>query len=213
MKRIFLILVLVCVSCFDDDSTLIESDNTAHISSKLTKSIKTIALHDASYDDIIDNSFCFSLEFPYEVLVNSELKTINSVQDIETLEENSTIEIVYPVSAVFFNYEKHQINSTTDFGIIANACENNFDIDSHSCLDFQYPVAVKVYNPAGNSFHTTNLDHDQDMYIFFDNLHDTDIYEIEYPILLSDHTTGTSKSISSNAGFENIYANTIGDCQ
>jgi hypothetical protein len=213
MRRILLILILTLASCYDDDSTLIESENTAHISSRLTRSIKSISLHDASFDDFIDNSSCLSLEFPYQVFENSVLKTINNIQDIELLDENSNIEIVYPVTAVSYNYEKHQINSIADHNTIVSACESSFTLNAHKCLDFQYPVSIKLYNRVGNSFQSINLDHDQDMYVFFDNLQDTDIYEIEYPIALSDHTSGTSKTISSNLGFDTLFNETLRDCQ
>jgi len=213
MKRILLILVLALVSCYDDDSIVIVSDNTAHISAKLTNSMKSIALHDASFDDIIDNSSCFSLEFPYQVVVNAELKTINSKADLETLHENDEIEIVYPVSAVLFNYDKHQITSISGYEAVANACEQNFNLSPHRCLDFEYPVTIKMYNQVGSSFQSMNMDHDQDLYTFLDNLHETDIYEIDYPIILNDHTTGTSKSISSNADFDTIFSNTPENCQ
>ena len=213
MKRILLILVLAAVSCYDDDSTFIESNDTAHNTSKLTTNIKSISLHDASYDDIIDNSSCFSLEFPYQVSVNSEIRTINSVEDINAIDENDELEIIYPVSAVFYNYEKHQITSSAEFDLIANTCEEDFDITAHSCLDIQYPVAVKMFNQVGNDFHTMNVGHDQALFTLMDNLHDTDVYEIDYPILLNDHSTGTVESINSNLEFETIFDSTSVDCQ
>lgn len=213
MKRIFLILILALVSCYDDDSTLVIADNTAHISSKLTNNLKSISLHDASYDDIVDNSSCFSLEFPYEITVNAELRTIDSIEDLELLHEDDAIEIVYPVSAVLYNYEKHQITTNAEYGAFVNACENTFSLDPHKCLDFQYPVRVKMYNRVGNSFQTMVLDHDQDMYVFFDNLQENDIYEIEYPIELNDHTTGTTKAVSSNNEFDALFTDTHGNCQ
>ena len=213
MKRILFILIFAFVGCYDDDSTLIASDNTAHISSKLTNSIKSITLHDASFDDIVDKSSCISLEFPYQVLVNTELQTINSIEDIETLHEADTIEIVYPVSAVLYNYEKHQITSFSEYDVVVNACEENFDLSPHRCLDIEYPIIVKMYNQVGNNFQTMDLNHDQDMYVFLDNLHDTDIYELEYPIIVNDHTTGSSVVISSNVDFDNIFSDTQVGCQ
>ena len=213
MKRILVLLVLVLAGCYDDDSTRIESDNTAHVSSELTTFMKSISLHNASYDDVVDNSSCFSIEFPYQVTVNNELRTISHINDLNTIYESDDVEIIYPVSAVFYNYDKHQMTSAEEYDITLDACEENFNISSHSCLDFQYPIIIKMFNQVGNDFHSMQLDHDQDIYTFLDNLHETDVYEIEYPIIMLDHTTGNSESITSNLQFETLFESTMQECQ
>ena len=87
MNRLYLIVLFILVSCYDDDSQVVESVDTAHRSSELTTMIKSMSLHNASYDDHIDNTSCFSLVFPYQINVNSTSTTITSIQDLSELSE------------------------------------------------------------------------------------------------------------------------------
>lgn len=201
------------MGCYEDDSQILESENTSHRSSELTTFIKSISLHNAAYDDVVDGSTCFSIVFPYQLSVNGTIKTISSIEELDDLHSDDNIEIVYPVSAVFYNYDRHQMASDSDMTIVKETCESDFNLDSNACLDFQFPLTVKMYNRVGNDFHTIQLNSNEDIYTHFDNIHDTDVYEIEYPILLSDTHLNTTIYVNSNSEFESIFHNTLEDCQ
>ncbi len=212
-KYLFYILVLFLVSCYSEDESLTDlSENTTHRTSELTSLLKSVAAHDASFDDIIDNNSCFSLSFPYQVEVNSELRTINTVQDITELNSEDNIEIVYPVNSIFFNFEEHQINSNTGFNLIKNTCDQNFNIQANPCLDFQYPITFKEFNDLTRSFDTFQFNSDKDVFIHLENLHDNDVFEIDYPIFLSNSTSNSIR-IDSNAEFISAFNLSLQDCQ
>lgn len=213
MRKIFYLLVFVLVSCYEDDSQRVESADTSHKTSELTTFIKSITLHNAAYDDVIDGSSCFSLVFPYQLLVNNNIRTISSIQELDNLHSDDQIEIIYPVSAVFFNYNRHQMTSESDFDVVRNTCEADFDISSNPCLDFQFPISVKMFNQVGSDFHTIELSSNEDIYTHFDNLHDTDVYELDYPILLTDSHSSVTLSINSNLEFENLFHSTLEGCE
>lgn len=211
-KYIYYILLIALVGCYNDDETdTLQSENSAHRTSELTNLLKAVSAHDASFDNIIDNNSCLSLTFPYQIQVNSELRTINSVEDISTLNQEDDIEIVFPVGSIFFNFETHNINSTTEFNLIKNTCNQSFTIQPNPCLDFQYPVTFKEFNDLTSRFDTFHLNSDKEVFQHLENLHDNDIFEIEYPIFLSDSNANTIR-INSNAEFISAFNLSIGDC-
>ena len=213
MKKIFYLIAIILIGCYEDDTQRLESENTSHRSSDITTYIRSMSLHNAAYDDVVDGSTCFSIEFPYELSVNDNIRTISSIQELDELHSEDDIQIIYPVSAVFFNYDRHQMSSESDLNFVKQTCESDFNINSNACLDFQFPLTVKMYNRVGNDFHTIHLHSNEDIYKHFDNLHDTDVYELDYPILLSDTHLNTTISINSNLEFESLFHNTLEDCE
>lgn len=212
MKKIlFTIIILSFISCYEDDTRTIQSEQTSHRTSVLSLYIKSISSHHATFDDRIDDSSCFSLEFPYQLYVNSELRTITSIQDISEINEDDDVEIVYPVNTNFYNYEEHQANNESEFNLIKNTCDENFDIIPNPCLDFQFPITLKEFNDFTESFETYQLDNDKQVYLHFENLHDNDVYEIEYPIFLKDSLSNSIR-INSNADFINAFSQFFREC-
>ena len=213
MKKVFyILLLLILTSCFDDDSEIIESDNTASRSSEMTTLMKSVSLHNASFDDHIDKSSCFSLVFPYQLKINSVTTTINSVEDISDLNIDDDIEIVYPVTAVFFDYDQNKMTSLIDHNNMIEFCEKDFNIEPNSCMDIQYPITVKTFNELNGNFETSHFNSDKEVFLFLDNLHDTDVYEIEYPIILHDSDLN-SHIIDSNIEFESLLNSTPTNCE
>jgi hypothetical protein len=211
-KNFYLIFILVlAIGCYNDDNEIVITENTSHNNSALTTMLKSIAQHNASFDNKVDNSSCFSLDFPYQLYVNSELRNISSVSDLANIEENDDIDIVFPVSTNFYNYEVHQAINQTEFNLVQNACNENFNITPNYCLDIQFPITIKEFNDLTESFETYQLNNDKDVYLHFDNLHDNDVYEIEYPIFFVD-TNSNSIRIDNNSDFEIAYSTSLQSC-
>ena len=212
MNRFYFLILFILVSCYDDDSQVVESDDTAHRSSELTTMIKSMSLHNASFDDHIDNTSCFSLVFPYQINVNSNTTTITSIQDLSELSNDDEIEIIYPVTSVFFNYEEHQIISPAELDTVKNLCDQNFNIQSNNCFDFVFPLTVKRFNELNGNFETFHLDNDKEVFTHFDNLHDTHVYQLNYPINLTDANADTLV-INSNEAFKATIDQSTSNCQ
>jgi len=206
MKKFYYILLLITVGCYSDDSEIITSENVAHNTSELTLLLKSISSHNAAFDDRIDNTNCFSIIFPYQIQVNSELRTINSIEDISLVSSDDDIEIVYPISSVFYNYEEHQAINQTEFNLIKNTCNVDFNIEANHCLDIQFPITVKEFNDLTESFDSYQFNNDKEAYLHLDNLHDNDVYEINYPIFLRDFNSDLIRVDSSQEFIETINA-------
>ena len=213
MNKIFYILLLsILISCFDDDSQVIESADVAHRSSELTTFIKSMSLHNSNFDDKIDKTSCFSLVFPYQLHVNANPTTINSAEDISDFSEEDDIEIIYPVETVFYNYDQHQVTNSSEFNLVKNLCQQDFNLIPNTCLDFEFPITLKKYNELTGSFDTFHFYSDKEIFRHFDNLHDQDIYEIEYPIILKNVNSNNLR-INSNLEFIEAFNFSLQTCE
>lgn len=200
------------MGCYEDDSQVIESRDALHRSSVLTPLIKSITLHNANFDDHIDNTSCFSLVFPYEVNINSNRRTISSIQDLNSIDENDQVQILFPVSIVFFDYTQHKVNTASELRLLTNSCEEKFDIEHNPCLNFDFPIVIKEFNELDGTFETLNLISNEELFQYVDNLHDSDVYEIDYPILLLD-SNSDGHVINSNSEFEEAFEASLTGCQ
>lgn len=200
------------MGCYQDDSQTVKSEDASHRFSELSFLIKSMSSHHASFDDRIDGSSCFSIAFPYEVYVNSNLKTISSVADVLEINEDDNIELVYPVNTNFYNYEEHQASNQTDFNSIKNTCDNDFDIIPNSCLDFQFPITVREFNDLTETFETFQLGTNREVYQHFESLHDNDVYEIDYPIFLFD-SNSEAIPVESNDEFIEAFNMSSTNCE
>lgn len=200
------------MGCYEDDSQVIESRDALHRSSVLTPLIKSITLHNANFDDHIDNTSCFSLVFPYEVNINSNRRTISSIQDLNSIDENDQVQILFPISIVFFDYTQHKVNTTSELSLLTNSCEEKFDIEHNPCLNFDFPIVIKEFNELDGTFETLNLISNEELFQYVDNLHDSDVYEIDYPISLLDSNSG-GHVINSNSEFEEAFEASLTGCQ
>jgi hypothetical protein len=183
---IFLLLPILIVSCYQDDAPLVEDESTLLHSSDLSFKLKSITSHNASFDDLVDNAFCFSLIFPYELSVNDQLRVFNSAQDLTPLREEDSIEIVFPISIVFSDYSIYQVNSTPEFNALMNQCDDFQSIIAFNCYSIEFPLTLKDFNDINSSFQTHHFFNKKDIFLYLENLHDSDVYEIDYPISLID---------------------------
>ncbi len=181
---IFLLLPILMVSCYEDDAPLVEDENFLHHSSDLSSKLQSITSHNASFDDLIDNAFCFSLIFPYELTVNDQLRVFNSKQDLSPLREDDAIEIVFPVSIVFSYYSIQEVNSTSELNTLINQCDDFQSLTAFNCYSIEFPLTIKDFNDVNSSFQTHHFFNNKIIFLYLENLYDSDVYDIDYPILL-----------------------------
>jgi len=209
---LFLISVVLLFSCYDDDTELIESIDATHRSSELTGLIKSMTLHNASFDDHIDNTSCYSLVFPYDLNVNSVTKRITSIQDVNSINENDQTEILYPVDVVFFDYSQFEVNSRTELSVVTNSCEEDFTIEHNPCLNFEYPITINEFNEMNSTFEAITIDSNKKAFEYLSTLHDSDVYEIDYPVTLLDSNVEPN-IVNSNAEFIDAFISSVNSCQ
>lgn len=166
--------------------------------------INAIALHDGSYDDLIDNANCFSINFPYQIISEDTVKTINNITDLSFIQEGDDITLVFPVRITFANHQQTNLSNYQEMAVLQDNCEtglmeNNFI----SCVDFEYPITIAVFDPISSNFSTIVFDHDRKTFQTIHEFKDNTLASIQYPIFLSLENS-TQISVGSDGDLKSI---------
>ncbi len=196
-KNLLLVFLFISfASCFEKDIEIIdtEEENTLHKNSALSVLMSSVTSHNASFDDLIDGSDCFSLIFPYNLLVNGEQITITSINDINLIHDEDEIEILFPVSIAFVDYDIRVLQNVAQFNTVFASCQNgelfNFHID---CAEFVFPFSYAKYNTITRNFDLVNMTSREQAFQFLANLKEDEIFVVNYPLNIilynNDHYT------------------------
>ena len=180
-----IISCLFFTSCYDNETIIIDESEEANlrVNDELTTLMKSVTSHDASFDDFIDGAHCFSINFPYDVVVDDEVIHINSNTDIIELSElDDEIKIVFPISISLTNFEKHNITSNSELEELRQMCADGLFYDDHiSCADFIFPLKMAIYDTNSRRFNQLELNSNKEAFLFLNNLDQHSIYQIVYP--------------------------------
>ena len=75
--------------------------------------MQSTVTNDGSVDDIMDDADCFSVDLPVTVLVNDLSITINTLSDLQLIEDiynefdtdEDSLEFSFPITIILYNYE------------------------------------------------------------------------------------------------------------
>jgi hypothetical protein len=67
-----------------------------------------------------------------------------------------------------------------------NQCDDFQSIIAFNCYSIEFPLTLKDFNDINSSFQTHHFFNKKDIFLYLENLHDSDVYEIDYPISLID---------------------------
>lgn len=205
---IVLCVFLAFTSCRTEDDLSIDPpvEEAIAANSAVANLMSNVVSNDGSYDNIIDNASCLSIQFPVTVTVNGITIQINDTDDLDAIEDifdefdddDDNIVISYPITIVFSDFSSIEINSDDELEDFADDCfDDDFDDDDIECIDFQYPITASAFDENNDLILTITINDDHDMYDFIDDLDDYDAVTINFPItvLLADGTTQTINNI------------------
>ncbi|NNC62250.1 MAG: hypothetical protein HKO11_07920 [Eudoraea sp.] len=222
LLTVLMFVPLLLTSCREEESVLIEGpqDEVLKANSVVANLMQRTAMNDGSDDNIVDQANCFSLEFPFTVVVNGMEITVNSEEDLDTVEDildefdddDDTIEIEFPITIILNDFSEVAINSVEEFENYADDCqgENEFD-DDIECVDIAYPITVSVFDTNNELIDTITISSDEDLYFFLEELDEDLIVNVEFPItlVLSD---GTEVSVANLDQLEDVIDDAKDDC-
>lgn len=190
MKKYFKWLLIIVISvvissCYDNEIIIIDEseENNLRVDDDLTTLMKSVTSHNASFDDLIDNCHCFSVNFPYQVIVEQQVIDINTEEDLNIfVNVDDEIEFVYPISISLTNFEVHNISSSIELNQLKEMCYDGLFYEDHiDCANFIYPLRLAVYDPKSRRFDKIELNSNKETFLFLDGLDNDAVFEIEYP--------------------------------
>lgn len=222
LSAITVCLAILLSSCRSEENELIESpqDETLEANSRVANLLQRTAQNDGSEDNIIDNASCFDIDLPVTVNVNGLEIIVDSEDDLELIEDifdefdddEDELEIFFPITIVLADFTEVTIEDIDQLEDFAEACgdENEYD-DDLECADIQYPISASIFDTNNELIGTLEINDDEELYLFIDDLEDTQIVTIGFPIIvvLSD---GTEVEAANLDQLEEILDDAEDDC-
>ncbi len=215
------VLSLVFFSCQSEiTDEQYSTKETITKTTPLTTYVERIVMQKTAQDNIIDQTDCFMVKFPYVVTVNAVDITINSAADITLVENNialSTIDtdvvsIHFPITVIFNDYNEKTIDSLSDYTDLLHDCdEKSDDLSQINCLNFNYPILINRYDSNNQIASSLTIKDNRALYYFVNNLEDNQFIAIVYPITITS-SNGNQVIITDNSQFENRIKEALDNC-
>lgn len=222
LKKIILVLLFVLLySCQKEESTIVQdTNNSLTANAPLYDLVARIAQNRTSQDNIIDNSSCFSVQLPVEVIVNGQLIAVNSTADYQLVQDaidafttdDDIVSFVFPITVQFQDFQTLTIVDEDAFDDLLDDCEEDEnEFNEIDCLDINYPIVINTFDSVNQIANTITIQNDTDLYLFFENIEDTIYVSINYPISIID-ANGQNVVINSNEALESAIEEAIEVC-
>ncbi len=206
---IAILLAFLTISCQKESLVLDEtpSENDLVENVVLNKTVLSVAAHDGSFDDIIDDAGCFSVKFPYSIWYQGELLEILSINDLLVIEPNNSISYQFPISITFSNYIEVQISSENELTAAQASCASNqLFQESIRCLDFVYPIKIALYDIDTATFKTIIINHDRENFQSVSTLIAEQKASLNFPMSIRNHEGMLSQVTSVNELLDLVFA-------
>ncbi len=183
----------------DEQETIAASSNTATL-------IENTVTQDGSFDNIVDSASCFAVNFPYTVEVNGIEITIDSKEDLHTIEEifdefdtdEDILDILFPITITFGDFSELVIENFEQLRELADQCTEGGDDDDIECIDFVYPITLFTFDVDEQLTGEVSVSSDKELRRFFAGLEDDELVSVQFPITLKKFD-GSEIVLDSNA--------------
>lgn len=186
----------------------------------LTTYVERIVMKKTAQDNIIDQTDCFMVKFPYTVTVNAVDITINSAADIALVENNialssidaDVVSIHFPITVIFNDYNENTIDSPSDYADLLHDCdEKSDDLSQINCLNFNYPISINRYDSNNQIVSSLSIKDNQALYNFVNNLEDNQFIAVGYPITVTN-SNGNQITVTNNSQLEDLIKDALDNC-
>ena len=215
---------ITLLTCQDEIVEISETNEESVIipNSTFVSSMQSTVTNDGSVDDIMDDADCFSVDLPVTVLVNDFSITINTLSDLQLIEDiynefdtdEDSLEFSFPITIILYNYENIVIQNQTELVAFTADCDN-LVTDLNQCIDFRYPISFSIYNTEFQITETIFFENDETLYYFLDSIQETTeenvLASLNFPVTMV-YTDGSIIDVFTNQELENVINEVGNDC-
>lgn len=203
MKTLFKLLsitffaLLLFTSCQDEvfEETPINEEELLVANSELANLVQSTAARNGSVDNILDNANCLSINLPVTVIVNDITITINTLEDLELVEDifnefendDDVLDLLFPITIVLNDHTEIVINNQDELDVFVEQCTDDSD-DDIECIDFQYPISFSIYNTSFQIIETVVIANDRELHEFLERVENSDsgalLVSLNFPVTM-----------------------------
>ena len=216
--KFVLILSLFALFSFNScqDEVIEETQNqeeTIIPESAVANLMRATAANNGALDDPLDTADCFSVNLPVTIIVNDITITINSLEDLEIIEDlynefdddEDFLEFFFPITIILNDYSHFVIENEEQLESFIEDCVGNTH-DVIECADFVYPISFSIYNSAFQIIDTVVIQDDEELYNFLEGLEGSPadgaiLASLNFPVSLV-YDNGSTIEVNSNQELE-----------
>jgi len=218
---LLLAIFLLFSACRTEDEEIITPSEQQLLTanSNAADLITRVSTNDGSNDNILDNANCLSIQLPVTVVIDNLEIIINSEEDFDTIEDIfdefgddiDELDFIFPITIILSDFTEIVINDQSELETLIEECsgENETDEDIE-CIDFQYPITYSIFDQNNELIDTVTIANDEEHYEFIENLDDTDIVSINFPLTLV-LSNGNTVTITNILELEEVIEDAIDD--
>lgn len=214
------LLALVVTSCQSEGDTVIQdTTNNFTKTSPISSLISRVSQYETTTDNVLDGTSNCSIKLPAHVTVNGQYVYVTSAagyQEVQNIKNQSNMDddkvhFSFPVTMIYPNYYEHMVSNETDFNTIMAGYGDDGPYHEVSCLNFNFPISINIYNTNNQVASTTTITGDSQFYNFIHNLNEAQIVGIVFPIVVTD-SNSQQVTIHNNDELEDAINTAVGAC-
>lgn len=211
---------MLLFSCQDEtETTTIDSQNSFSKSAPISALIKRVAQYETTADNVLDGTSNCSIKLPVHVTVNNQYVYVDSEADYQTVRniknqsstDDDIIHFGFPITIVYPNFYEHVVATQTQLESIFAGYGNDSSYRDISCIDFNYPISINVYNSNNQVASSVTIQSDNQLYNYINNLANGVIVGFVFPLIMTN-SSNINTTITSNSQLESAIENAIDDC-
>jgi hypothetical protein len=224
MKKFLFVLIallsLMFFSCQKEESNTVQNLTESFTKgSPLSSLLARVSQNPTFFDNSIDGTSLFSVKLPVAIVVNNHHITIASKTDFnlippilsESSHDDDKINFVFPITIIYRNFQQVVVNNSAQLDAIKAGYIENQDFHEIDCIDFNYPIAAKIYNSNTQIASSKTFQNDSQLFNFIEGIQNSDIISIVYPLTMTK-TNSQMVTVNNNTGLNTAIENVINDC-
>lgn len=219
MKNLLIVVILslISFSCEKEELTVsTPPEDNLVINLNLRNKLSRITQYETSVDNIIDNTNCFAVNFPYTITVNNQTLTLEDESDYQTVkniidEDDSDSDIVsfsFPITVTYYDYSVQTFANIQELNTAIAGCVSSQEL---ACMQFNYPLGIKTYDSQNILGETFSIASKKGLFELLKELDNYDAVTFNYPLLFTTPNNATV-TLTNNQELDTTINNFISDC-
>ncbi len=227
--RLILLSLFALISFYSCQTEVLEEtqnqEETINAGSAVARLMRSTAANNGTLDNIMDGTDCFSVNLPVTIIANGITITIDSLEDLELLQEifdefqddEDVLEFFFPITIVLNDHTDITIQNHEELQAFIEECTEDDVDDVIECVDFVYPISFSIYNSAFQIIDTVVIENDEALYDFLEELEENPaggaiIASLNYPVTLI-YSDGSTIEVNSNQELQAAINAADGFCE
>lgn len=213
-------MLISIIGCQKEEETIIQDDTqTFTSSSALSGLLLRTSQFPTAFDNVLDNSSCFSVQLPVTVIVNNQQIVVSNQLDYQLVQnainqfsnDDDIVNFVYPITIVYQNFQTQILQNSNDLDDVLDECDEDDGFDEIDCININYPIVLNIYDSNNQVANTITITSNSMLFNFLSNTNSSTLLAVVFPISVTN-SNGQNVVINNNAELENFIEDSISDC-